>query len=198
MKNHFNKIQCKQKGISSLVGIVVIVATAVVAVGGVFVYEYYSVSKTETPKIEALKNETVDWKTYKNNEYGFEIKYPKEWRELQKWRPLIDGIDGVILGERGEGDYVGINIDITTDNGEFVKKFTDELCAGVSFPNRVRSDEKIKIGIIDAIKVNTINPECHTIIIKKDNVVYMIVPNNDNVSEDLLIKIASTFKFIEE
>ncbi len=25
------------------------------------------------------ENETADWKTYKNKEYGFEVKYPKDW-----------------------------------------------------------------------------------------------------------------------
>lgn len=35
----------------------------------------------ETPKTEGiiLKDETSDWKTYKNDEYGFEIKYPLDW-----------------------------------------------------------------------------------------------------------------------
>lgn len=37
----------------------------------------------ETPNIDALNNllsdQTADWKTYKNDEYGFEIKYPLDW-----------------------------------------------------------------------------------------------------------------------
>lgn len=33
----------------------------------------------ETPNIEMLADETADWKTYTNNEYSFEIKYPLDW-----------------------------------------------------------------------------------------------------------------------
>ena len=87
-----------QKGISSLIGIIIIVAVAVAAVGSIFAYQYYSMPKeviknpvieipnTETPKIEAPKNETASWKTYRNDEYGFEFKYPES---LSSEPPLI-------------------------------------------------------------------------------------------------------------
>ncbi|TRZ80082.1 hypothetical protein D4R86_04955 [bacterium] len=37
----------------------------------------YELSGNQLVKI--LDNETVDWKTYTNTEYGFEIKYPSSW-----------------------------------------------------------------------------------------------------------------------
>jgi len=35
--------------------------------------------KTEIPK-KIVKKETAGWKTYRNGKYGFEIKYPKNWK----------------------------------------------------------------------------------------------------------------------
>jgi hypothetical protein len=32
-----------------------------------------------------VKDETADWKTYRNEEYDFEIKYPKEWNNYPDW-----------------------------------------------------------------------------------------------------------------
>ena len=31
-----------------------------------------------------MPNETADWKTYRNEEYGFEVKYPADWKEENK------------------------------------------------------------------------------------------------------------------
>lgn len=93
-------------------------------------------------------NPTANWKTYKNNDYGFELKYPDNWAVLQTWRPAIDGIGGVILGDYGDGDYYGINVDIISDKNK-LKEFslTNNYLverAGVFFlifPNNVPYDE---------------------------------------------------------
>jgi len=73
-----------QKQISTITGIIIIVAVAVIAVGGVFAYQYYQNSQIPMTNIQSnpnnqiqVKDETADWKTYKNDQYGFEIKYPE-------------------------------------------------------------------------------------------------------------------------
>jgi hypothetical protein len=65
------------------------VILAVIVGGGILVYLRYfekeiisltkfsEIKKPEKPKIE---EEIANWKTYRNEEYGFEIKYPKDWR----------------------------------------------------------------------------------------------------------------------
>jgi len=77
----------KQKGkISTLVGVTIIVAVAVVLFGGVFAYQYFAKQNFETvqpvaqnqtqTETQTATDETADWKTYINDEYGFEFKYP--------------------------------------------------------------------------------------------------------------------------
>jgi len=43
--------------------------------------------KEEAVLEEVIKDETADWQTYRNEEYGFEMKYPKDWEECE---PLED------------------------------------------------------------------------------------------------------------
>jgi hypothetical protein len=61
---------------------------ALIVGGGILVYLRYfnekisslskfpEIKKPEKPKIE---EEIANWKTYRNEEYGFEIKYPEDW-----------------------------------------------------------------------------------------------------------------------
>ncbi len=68
------------RGISAPIAIIIIVVCAVL-VGGIVVWQYYGMpeEEDETPEEKLPKDETADWKTYRNEEYGFEIKYPKDW-----------------------------------------------------------------------------------------------------------------------
>jgi len=52
MQKHFNKIQCGQKGISTLAGIVIIVVVAAIAFGGVFAYQYFAPKVNNQPQAQ--------------------------------------------------------------------------------------------------------------------------------------------------
>lgn len=56
-----------QKGLAP---IIIIVVLAAIIGGGVFAWQKFGTSKQE------LKDETADWQTYTNEQYGFEFKYP--------------------------------------------------------------------------------------------------------------------------
>src|SRR3989344_379399 len=79
----------KEKEVSTLIGIIIIVAVAIIAFGGVFGYQYLikpnnqSQNQNQQPVTsnQPVDNaqsvdQTAEWKTYTNNEHGFEIKYP--------------------------------------------------------------------------------------------------------------------------
>ena len=63
----------------------IIVVVMVIIGGGILAWQYFGVPKEEVrapeevpEKEEVIEDETADWKTYRNEEYGFEIKYPKD------------------------------------------------------------------------------------------------------------------------
>lgn len=65
------------------IGIVLIL---VILVGGFTWWQYgetwreaSDLPEVELPEKEEMKDETTDWKTYRNEDYGFEIKYPEDW-----------------------------------------------------------------------------------------------------------------------
>jgi len=64
-----------QKGITPIIIVLIVVAFLV---GGFLVWQYFGVpkEKIEIPKEELVEDETADWKTYRNETYKYELKYP--------------------------------------------------------------------------------------------------------------------------
>ena len=73
--NNQNQSKYLDKRISTPIGIVIIVLVAIIAGAGILAWQYFGTLKEEV----AIQDETADWKTYRNEEYGFEIKYPSDW-----------------------------------------------------------------------------------------------------------------------
>lgn len=59
---------------------IIVIALAAVA-GGIFAWQYFGLHKEtpSQPSEQTAQNKTANWQTYTNEEYGFEIKYPKDW-----------------------------------------------------------------------------------------------------------------------
>ena len=70
----------KEKGISTLVGIIIIVVVALILFGGIFAWQYYFVKTNNQSFVASAPQDlrTTGWKTYTNTEYGFQMKYPED------------------------------------------------------------------------------------------------------------------------
>ena len=66
---------------TKIIKIVIAVGVLIILVGGGF-FAWQKGWLSKIPFLQAIKNqnETADWQTYTNNQYGFEIKYPSDWK----------------------------------------------------------------------------------------------------------------------
>lgn len=69
------------KEISTPLAITIIIVLVVIFGGGILVYQYWWLPKEEAKSSEQnTQNEITSWKTYENEDWKFEIKYPEGWR----------------------------------------------------------------------------------------------------------------------
>jgi len=86
-----------QKGFSTLIGILMVILFSLIGGGAIWVYYQYKVipdlelknnnaainlpkNKVNNQTNNAAINETANWKTYRSEKYGFELKYPGSWK----------------------------------------------------------------------------------------------------------------------
>ena len=100
--------------------------------------------KPDTSSVES-QNHASGWKTYRNEEYGFEVKYPKE---------------SEFLGEIKKGEYVSVNIELPFSQGTLLrnkkliiiaKRGTPEKCSNLLdvYPLNITRGETVYINNIE-------------------------------------------------
>ena len=139
--------------------------------------------------------DTSDWKTYRNEEYGFEVKYPKSWNEPRPFE-LIGGNMRTYISDvdRFEGCCKGVRIEIKQDlpRNVYANKLSNLL------DGDLLGDTKRSIG---GIEVREILYDTHygenervSFIPASANTVELGRARNDSRAE----QIVSTFRFINE
>ncbi len=94
--------QTKPKPLGASMAKLVLVVAIIVSLGAVAGYlamnKPVKVSQQQispaTEPAKSVEDETADWKTYRNEEYGYEVKYPKiaslDYTDSEKTQPLFD------------------------------------------------------------------------------------------------------------
>jgi len=212
-----------QKGISSITIILIIVGILVIA-GGIWAWQSQKekpvactqdtklcpdgsyVSRTgpncEFAACPETKDETANWKTYKNKEYGFEIRYPNDW--------LIEGNqDSVyfkrtdISQEEMERMEIGYPLSILVENTSaesifdwFENSFSDR-------PQNLKPEKhSITIGGINGIRYSdpiSMGGCDETFATIKNRKLFRFLRHGStcNYSNELFTNIVSTFKFVK-
>jgi len=190
------------QGKTNIKYILIIVILAVIAGGGILAYQYWWLPKQETQPSEIklpekVKDETANWKTYRNKEYGFEVKYPKEWNI-----GVGDAMSDVIHWAAPDKGYkVPWIMDITVSkrNGKTV----DEWVWREDFPYEVVKAIEVEgskgIMVRDPV---TIGNDYHIAFFPVEDYMYSVgiassPPEISTGPIDLLTQILSTFSFIE-
>jgi hypothetical protein len=187
----------KQKEVSTLVGIIIIIVVAVVLFGGVFAYQQYLIQKSNIKnQNENVKsqNGTEEWKTYANNEYGFELKYPNNWTF---YNPSSDQ-KAFIIGLYGDPINGSASMIIT------VSQRSGKILAGWISENHYIFIKNINIDGINGVIVSPAivfnDANYYNAIFPKGDYMYDISASSD-ISENpqkiinFLEQIVSTFKF---
>lgn len=186
----------------------VLVVAIIASLGMVLGILGYALTKqklvVQNPPVAQKAGKTADWKTYKNEEYGYEIKYPKDW--------MLD---------EGRKEAVTIN---SPENEKFHKKIESGEVYGEGYMRDIKIiyynsipgdtfDEFVKRELIGSLNpVNFAGQNAyeaimghfgayHSILIEKNNHLYIIQFGNREDKSKLTKtdnQILSTFKFIEK
>ena len=151
---------------------------------GYSIYQQISKQQTKIENKSEIVDETKDWKTYTNDQYGFELKYPTNGDfEVQK--------DGSVIINQGNYGNIVVNIPRVFGTPNYSNTFQD-LKARFSGKGYIESE--IIIGGIQSIKVSS--PQIGDIVYVplSDNKILEIDGNFKNPQFNQMLP---TFKFID-
>ncbi len=163
---------------------------------------------TPSPTASATSDPTANWKTYKNDKYGFEFKYPTSYQENTKISPPESNLDLFLAftSQDYETEYGGI-VSGATLNGSIItissgplnpKDFVSKRCDYLSRGSPQLECRTLTISERRAAIVFSQNPVYKTAFIEKgNNIISLHLETAEKNVIDSFDQIISTFKFTE-
>ncbi len=139
-------------------------------------------------------DETADWQTYRNNEYGFEMKYPSvgNWK-AEEGRLVNYDLSCDSSHDSGKGCEVDFVVE--QNKGFSLDEWIEQKLYHLYFPRNEAQftiagmeGKKMEITILHSLKGTMV-------IFMKDDFVYRFTTTADG--ESILTQMLSTFKFLE-
>lgn len=188
--------------VPSIVGIIILLALA----GSVFLYAKNMMEKITSiyqyPELLAVESETADWKVYRNEEYGYEFEYFKDWK-------IFEGEGFVALTNP---NHVDVQIEIqssffTPSPEDLPDKWADEWLEATSEYGDIVEAKKVKATVHELQAVFYKNPRGQAyerwvtgFRHPGRNEFFKVIYNNadEGKSEEIYQHILSTFRFLND
>lgn len=181
--------------------LIVLSLTGIVA-GGILVWQYFWV-----PKIEVLKeevkipvDETANWKIYRNEEYGFEMRYPSDWSVEEK-----NSYRGVVRLYNPKSSFTsfevvtGINPDRLTLDEWFTKSTVIQGRPTIEASAKPITINSVKFYKLDSGLLEFPNPVFKAFTSNPQRQILIIVANAETRNDIIVLeRILSTFRFFDE
>jgi len=180
--------------------ILIVVILAFLVGGGILWLSTKQELPYQPPEIK--KPETADWKTYKNEEHGFEIKYPKDWsfhefsKKFVSFSPPEEEPQVEYPGEITITIYSNL-ADLPNNNGrlEFNDWIEQQIKDGI-----FRNKKEITIGTenykgIEVQDLGIVN--FRSVLFSHNSTAYTISIDEDSSEMPIFNQMLSTFKFLE-